>query len=283
MYIKLSFSDTVDWTIKSSGQKQMVWDLGGGNYFTVNAVEEARLVPELPLDERITDVWNGNKFNVFTHKWDVFSCYFFCKETQFYTLSQIKYAKTGQIYDQFGNLYTIDLSSSDYVTFTGEKIDITDNLKCTLTIRCNLVEIDYCKVARLGAPTTFTINSSKPIDAEFTALGNTKAISSDLDAIPVILDEVIEEDEQNARKFIDKITNKSAYLVRFYLSNTDKNIIQKYIKMCDSATLQRQGSPVPALDTIIEQRIKECSQVANDLWMLDLELIVTANIFYPHA
>jgi hypothetical protein len=283
MYVKLSFSDTVNWVLTATNQTQMVWDLGGGNYFNVKSIQECRPIPELPVDERITNEWNGSKFNVYVKKWDVFSLYFFCKETQFYTLSQIKFAKTGLIEDQFGKDYVIDLSSSDYLSFTGEKVADTDNIKCTLVFRCNLVEIDYCKVPRLGAPTTFTITSSKPIDAEFTALSNSKLIRSDLDAIPIILDEVKEEDEQNAVKYTDKVTNKSAYLARFYLSNSDKNIIQKYIYMCNGATLQRQGTPAPALDTIIEKRIKDVSQITKDLWMLDLELITVANIFYPYA
>jgi hypothetical protein len=282
MYIKLSFSDTVDWTIKATGQRQIVWDLGGGIFFAVKTVQEARPVPEMPISEQITNEWNGVKFNVFTKKWDVYSLYFFCKETQFYSLSQIKYAKSGEIEDQFGNIYTIDFTSSDYIEFTKENVADTDNCKCTLKFRCNLVEIDYCKTARLGLPTSFTITSSKTIDANFLA-GATKTIQSDLNAIPIILDEKVEEDEQNSIKYIDKVENKTAYLARFYLSNTDKNIIQKYLLMCNGATLQRQGSPAPSIDTIIEKRIKTVDQITEDLWMVDLELITVANIFYPNA
>lgn len=276
MYIKFELSDIVDWT-KKDGTKEIIW----ANNFVSKFFFESRIVPIDTVSEIITNDFGGEKYNVLVKKWHRFTCDLFMKESQFKLFSAIKFVRFAKVIDQFSNEYLIDTTSSDYIELSVEKVENSDSLKVVLTFRAELTEIDYQKTITLGFPTRLYFATSKVIDTDWILLNYSYEIKSNIVAIKQIIDRQESKDELNSVTYYDKIITKSGYLARFYLTDEQRFIVEKYLMCCDYVRFWNGNTNTEIV--IIDKEIKQVEKIGANLNLIDINLIYEPTLFYPYA
>ncbi len=124
-------------------------------------------------------------------------------------------------------------------------------------------------------------SSTKTIDTYFTSLSDKGTIFTELTPFIDISEPKQAITELNGLEITTQVSNKNIAQTRFYLNESDKNLVTKYLPMCDNVTLYYKKNGISYTLLALETTIAEVVEIvgAVDLYRIDINIVYSNLVF----
>jgi hypothetical protein len=118
-------------------------------------------------------------------------------------------------------------------------------------------------------------SSSKTIDSYFTSIGDKGSIFTELTPDFDITEAQSTAIEVNKLKINAQTSNKNIAVARFYLNEANKNLVKKYLPLCDSVKLYALKNSINYILAELEPSTVEVKEVGGGIDIYEVNIILT--------